>query len=142
MKIFEQILDRRIREIVKLSHNECDFESGCGIINTTLAACLPAEKHHEKEKPVHLAFLDMEKVLDREARGVIWHGLRQHGVHEQLVHRVCASAIVYPTSRVHAAAGTPMKVPISVGVSQNSDLSPLPFVSVPSETSSMDVALF
>ncbi|VDP30789.1 unnamed protein product [Heligmosomoides polygyrus] len=33
MKIFERILDRRIREIVRLSDNQCAFEARCGTID-------------------------------------------------------------------------------------------------------------
>ncbi|VDO84953.1 unnamed protein product [Heligmosomoides polygyrus] len=65
MKIFERILDRRIREIVKLSNNQCGFVSGCGTIDAIHAARLLVEKHREKQKSVHIAFLDLEKALDR-----------------------------------------------------------------------------
>ncbi|VDP40560.1 unnamed protein product [Heligmosomoides polygyrus] len=40
MKIFERIFDSRIREIVKLSDNQCGFVSGCGTIDVIHAARL------------------------------------------------------------------------------------------------------
>ncbi|VDP13871.1 unnamed protein product [Heligmosomoides polygyrus] len=61
----ERIVDRRIHEIVKFSDNLCDFVSSCGIIDALHAARLLLEKHHEKQKPVHIAFLDLEKAFDR-----------------------------------------------------------------------------
>ncbi|VDP22623.1 unnamed protein product [Heligmosomoides polygyrus] len=85
MKIFEQILDSRIHEFVKLSDNQCGFVSGSGTIHAIHAARLLVEKHCEKQKPVHIAFLDLEKVFDRVRREVIWNALRQHGVPEELV---------------------------------------------------------
>ncbi|VDO66687.1 unnamed protein product [Heligmosomoides polygyrus] len=71
MKIFERILDRRIREIVRLSDNKCGSVSGCGTIDAIHAARLLVEKHREKQKPVHIAFLDLGKAFDRVPREVI-----------------------------------------------------------------------
>lgn len=34
--------------------------------------CLLIERHHEKDKTVHPAFLDLEKVIDRISRNLIW----------------------------------------------------------------------
>ncbi|VDP23330.1 unnamed protein product [Heligmosomoides polygyrus] len=129
MKIFERILNSRIREIVKLSSNQCGFVAGCGTIDAIHAARLLAEKHREKQKSVHLAFLELEKAFDRVPREVIWYALRQHSVPEDLIERL---RILYscPKSRVQAVAGTSTEFPISVGVHQGSTLSPLLFVVV------------
>ncbi|VDP08792.1 unnamed protein product [Heligmosomoides polygyrus] len=62
MKIFERILDRRIREIVKLSEFQCSFVSGCGTIDAIHSSRLLVEEQREKQKPVHIAFLDLEKL--------------------------------------------------------------------------------
>ncbi|VDO19582.1 unnamed protein product [Heligmosomoides polygyrus] len=51
----------------------------------TLFVFLLLEKHREKQKPVHFAFLDLEKALDRVPREAIWYALRQHGVPEELI---------------------------------------------------------
>ncbi|VDP57400.1 unnamed protein product [Heligmosomoides polygyrus] len=125
MKIFE----RRIREIVRLSDNQCCFVSGYGTIDAIHAARLLVEKHREEQKPVNIAFLDLEKAFDRVPREVIWYSLRQHNVPEELIEWV---RMLYscPKSRVQAAAGTSMEFPISVGVHQGSALSPLLFVVV------------
>ncbi|VDP06517.1 unnamed protein product [Heligmosomoides polygyrus] len=53
-KIFMRIHDRRIREIVKLSDNQCGSVAGCGTIDAIHAARLLAKKHREKQKPVHI----------------------------------------------------------------------------------------
>ncbi|VDP12078.1 unnamed protein product [Heligmosomoides polygyrus] len=68
MKIFDRVHDRQIREIVKLSDNQCGFVAGCGTIGAIHAARLLVEKHREKQKPVHIAFLDFEKAFDRVPR--------------------------------------------------------------------------
>ncbi|VDO19488.1 unnamed protein product [Heligmosomoides polygyrus] len=87
------------------------------------------EKHREKQKSVHIAFLDLEKAFDRVPREVIWYALRQHNVPKELIEWV---RMLYscPKGRVQAAAGTSVEFPISVGVHQSSALSPLLFVIV------------
>ncbi|EYC14192.1 hypothetical protein Y032_0041g394 [Ancylostoma ceylanicum] len=72
MKIFEHITDRRIREIVQLSLNQCGSVPGCGTTDAIHSARLLIEKHREKKKRLHLAFLDLEKAFDRVPHEVIW----------------------------------------------------------------------
>ncbi|VDP04302.1 unnamed protein product [Heligmosomoides polygyrus] len=64
MKIFERIVDGRIRDVVLLSTNQCGFANGCGTIDAIHALRRLIEKHREKQKSVHLAFLDLEKAFD------------------------------------------------------------------------------
>ncbi|EYB87852.1 hypothetical protein Y032_0256g368 [Ancylostoma ceylanicum] len=129
MKIFERIIDRRIRDIIRVSTNQCGFVANCGTTDAIHAARLLIEKHREKQKPLHLAFLDLEKAFDRVPHEAIWYALRWHGVPEELIEWV---RILYadPRSRVQAAAGTSAEFPISVGVHQGSALSPLLFILV------------
>ncbi|KAL6729362.1 hypothetical protein Aduo_000423 [Ancylostoma duodenale] len=124
MKIFERIIDRRIREIVQLSPNQCGFVSGCGTTNAIHAARLLIEKHREKKRPLHPAILDLEKAFDRFPHEVIWYALRLQGIPEELLKWV---QMLYADHRikVQAAAGTTTEIPITVGVHQGSALSPL-----------------
>uniref|UniRef100_A0A669B359 Reverse transcriptase domain-containing protein n=1 Tax=Oreochromis niloticus TaxID=8128 RepID=A0A669B359_ORENI len=39
----------------------------------------------EKNKTVHMAFLDLEKAFDRVPHDLIWHSLRSHGVPEAYI---------------------------------------------------------
>ncbi|VDO21897.1 unnamed protein product [Heligmosomoides polygyrus] len=75
MKIFERIVGGRIRVIVWLFTNEYFFVAGCGTIDAIHAVRLLVERHREKQKPLHLAFLDLEKAFDRVPHEVIWYGL-------------------------------------------------------------------
>ncbi|VDO83209.1 unnamed protein product [Heligmosomoides polygyrus] len=115
--------------VVQLSTNQCVFVSGCGTVDAVHAIRLLLEKHREKQKPAHFAFLDLEKAFDCVPRGAIRYALRQHGIPEELIEwvRILFSC---PISRVRAPAGTSMEFPISVGVHQGSALSPLLFVVV------------
>ena len=127
MKIFERVLDARLREIVKVTRNQCGFVKGCGTTDAIHAVRLLMEKHRERNKPIHMAFLDLEKAFDRIPHDLIWHAMRSHGVPEvyvqwtQLLYRNVTSAIRGPV-------GTSPSFTINVGVHQGSALSPLLFV--------------
>uniref|UniRef100_A0A914VIK5 Reverse transcriptase domain-containing protein n=1 Tax=Plectus sambesii TaxID=2011161 RepID=A0A914VIK5_9BILA len=129
MKIFERIIDSRIRTIVQLSVNQCGFVKRCGTIGAIHAARLLFERHQEKAKQLHTAFLDLEKAFDRVPHSLIWYSLRKRSVPEELVRWV---QLLYqcPESRVRSASGLSQPFPITIGVHQGSALSLLLFVIV------------
>ena len=49
------------------------------------AVRLLVEKHREKNKSLHAAFLDLEKAFDRVPHEVIWWALRTHNVPEEYI---------------------------------------------------------
>ncbi|XGW34331.1 hypothetical protein V3C99_018300 [Haemonchus contortus] len=81
--------DSRIRDIVELTTTQCGFMAGCSTIDALHAICLLLEKHHGKQTPVYLAFVNLEKVFDRVPRDVILYALRQHGAPGELKEWVC-----------------------------------------------------
>jgi hypothetical protein len=127
MKIFERVLDARLRSIVDISPNQCGFIKNCGTTDAIHAARLLMERHREKRKSIHMAFLDLEKAFDRVPHDLIWLALRLHNVPEAYVNW---TKILYQTatSSVRCAAGTSENFPINVGVHQGSALSPLLFI--------------
>jgi hypothetical protein len=82
MKIFQRVLDARIRNIVNITTNECDFVKRCETTDAIHAARLLLEKHRERNKPLHISFLDLETVFDRIPHELIWYTMRSHGVPE------------------------------------------------------------
>ncbi|EYC10880.1 hypothetical protein Y032_0053g2350 [Ancylostoma ceylanicum] len=127
MKIFERILDSRLRDIVEVSRNQCGFVKKCSTTDAIHAVRLLTEKHREKKKTVHLAFLDLEKAFDRVPRELIWLSLRAHGVPEEYVRW---TQLLYKDAKssVRCAAGTSPPFEVCVGVHQGSALSPLLFI--------------
>ncbi|EYC40022.1 hypothetical protein Y032_0632g876 [Ancylostoma ceylanicum] len=115
MKIFERVLDRRLRDIVGVTRNQCGFGKNCRRINAIHAVRLLTEKHREKKKTVHLSFLDLEKAFNRIPRDLIWPSLRAHRVPEEYVKWV---QLLYMnvTSSVRSTAGTSARSPVKTAV--------------------------
>ncbi|VDO76214.1 unnamed protein product [Heligmosomoides polygyrus] len=78
VKIFERIVDGRIRDVVQFPTNQCGFAFGCNTVDAIHAVRVLLEKHREKQEPVYFAFVDLEKAFDRVPRDVIWYALREN----------------------------------------------------------------
>ncbi|ETN68607.1 reverse transcriptase [Necator americanus] len=127
MKVFERVLEARLREIVSVSLNQCGFVKDCSTVDAIHAVRILLEKHREKNRSVHLAFLDLEKAFDRVPHELLWMSMRSHRVPEEYV-RWTKLLYTKPTSVVRCAAGTSRPFPVQVGVHQGSSLSPLLFI--------------
>jgi hypothetical protein len=129
LKIFERVIDRRLRAQLQITANQCGFVKGASTTDAIHAARLLMEKHREKNKPLHAAFLDLEKAFDRVPHEVIWWALRKHNVPEEYVEWI---KLIYrgATTNVRSTAGVSKDFPITVGVHQGSALSPLLFITV------------
>ncbi|ETN75600.1 reverse transcriptase [Necator americanus] len=95
--------------------------------NAIHAVRILLEKDREKNRSVHLAFLDLEEAFDRVPRELLWMSMRSHRVPEEYV-RWIKLLHAKPTSVVRCAAGTSRPFPIQVGAHQGSPLSPLLFI--------------
>ncbi|ETN86488.1 hypothetical protein NECAME_16308 [Necator americanus] len=124
MKVFESVLEARLRKIVSVSLNQCGFVKDCSTIDAIHAVRILLEKHREKNRSVHLAFLDLEKAFDRVPHELLWMSMR---VPEEYV-RWTKLLYAKPTSVVRCATGTSRPFPVQVGVHQGSSLSFLLFI--------------
>ncbi|KAK6729207.1 hypothetical protein RB195_006322 [Necator americanus] len=127
MKVFERVPEARLRKIVSVSLNQCGFVKDCSAMDAIHAVRILLEKHREKNRSVHLAFLDLEKAFDRVPHELLWMSMRSHRVPEVYV-RWTKLVYAKPTSVVGCAAGTSRPFPVEVGVHQGSSLSPLLFI--------------
>ncbi|ETN79816.1 hypothetical protein NECAME_09615 [Necator americanus] len=85
IKVFERVLEARLRKIVSVSLNQCGFVKDCSTIDAIHAVRILLEKHREKNRSVHLAFLDLEKAFDRVPNEMLWMSMRSHRVPEEYV---------------------------------------------------------
>ena len=103
--------------------------SGRGTTDAIFIVCQLQEKHLAANKPLYMAFVDLEKAFDRVPRDVIWWAMRKLGIDEWLV-RLVQSMYKDVRSRVRVGDGYSEEFGVGVGVHQVSVLSPLLFIIV------------
>ena len=72
LKIFERILETRLRSIIELAPNQCGFVKGCSTTDAIHTARIMIERSREKQCELHAAFLDLEKAFDKVPHDIIW----------------------------------------------------------------------
>ena len=85
MKLWERIIEVRLREIVNIRENQFGFRPGMSTTESVFALRQLQEKCREKNKDLHMVFVDLEKIFDRIPRDLIWWCLRKKGVPEEYV---------------------------------------------------------
>ena len=85
MKIWERIIGRRLREETTIGDEQFGFMPGRGKTDAIFAVRQLMEKHREKQKGLHMVFIDLEKAYDRVPRQEVWRCMREKGVPEKYV---------------------------------------------------------
>ena len=129
LKIWERIIDKRIRKVVNISDEQFGFVSGKSTTDAIFALRRVVEKYREKEKDLHCIFIDLEKAYDRVPREEVWHCLREKEVPEKYIETI---KDMYDNSLtvIRTAVGETEPFNVNVGVHQGSALSPLLFAIV------------
>ena len=66
MKIYERLINTRLRGIVKLNENQCGFVEGKSTLDAIQSLRILIEKHRENNTDLHMVFIDLEKAFDRK----------------------------------------------------------------------------
>ena len=85
MKLWERIIEARLREIVKIRDNQFGFIPVMSTTEPVFALRQLQEKCREMNKYLHMFFGDIENAFDRISRDQIWWCLRKKGVPEEYV---------------------------------------------------------
>ena len=80
MKVPEGVLEKRLRQKVKIDDMQFGFVPGKGTVDVIFMVRQLQEKFLEKRKDLFFAFVDLEKAFDRVPREVVRWALRQLGV--------------------------------------------------------------
>ena len=129
LKLYQKVLDGRLREVVEIDKMQYGFMSGRRTIGAVFVLGRLSEKFRAKNKNLFFIFVDLEKAFDRLPREVTRFALRWKGVPKYLVNRVmslykgCKTAVL-------ADGELSSSFSVKVGVHQGSPLSPLLFIMV------------
>ena len=126
MKIWERIIDRRLREETSIGEEQFGFMPGRGTTDAIFASRQVIEKHREIQKALHLVFIDLEKAYDRVPWQEVWRCLREQGVPEKYV-RLVKDTYEDARTQVKTSIGLTGKITARVGLHQGSSLSPYLF---------------
>ncbi|XP_037780203.1 uncharacterized protein LOC119576613 [Penaeus monodon] len=68
LKLLERIIDDRIRQEAFIRRQQLGFMKGVGTVNGIFCLRQTMEKYREKQKMLHMLFIDLEKAYDRVPR--------------------------------------------------------------------------
>ena len=85
MKVFERIIEKRVRSQVELDDMQFGFSPGKGSTDAIFIVRQLQQKLLSKNKEVWMAFVDLEKAFDRVPREILWWSLRQLKVDAGLI---------------------------------------------------------
>jgi len=94
MKVFEIVIEKRLRGRVELNDMQFGFRPGRGTTDAIFIVRQMQEKYMSKNKELWMAFVDLEKAFDRVPREVLWWALGGLGVDEwlvQVIRAMCAN---------------------------------------------------
>ena len=85
LKIMEIIMDERLRQETEIGKEQLGFMKGTGTTDGIFCLRQLMEKFRERQKDLHLVFIDLEKAHDRVPRQEVWGSLREKMVPEKYV---------------------------------------------------------
>ena len=129
MKMFEKIVERRLRKLITVNNMQFGFSPGNGTTDAVFIIQQLQEKHIEVHKDLFLTFVDLEKAYDRVPRDLMYWCLRRRGVPEKLM-RLVEATYHGASTVVRTMHGRTDEFSINVGLHQGSGLSPFLFIVV------------
>ena len=76
MKVWERIIEARLRDGVEISKLQYGLMPGKGTIDAMFALRMLMEKYREGQRELDCVFVDLEKAYDRVSREELWYCMR------------------------------------------------------------------
>ncbi|XP_056695017.1 uncharacterized protein [Spinacia oleracea] len=72
VKLWERIIEQRLRRIVKISENQFGFMPGRSTMEAIHLIRELMENYRDKKKDLHMVFIDLEKAYDKVPGEILW----------------------------------------------------------------------
>ena len=129
MKLWERVIEQRLRKSVKISDNQFGFMPGRSTMEAIYIMRQMMEHYRDRKKDLHMVFIDLEKAYDKVPREVLWWALAKKGVSTKYIN-IIRDMYEGASTSVRTAVGRTGELPIKIGVHQGSALSPFLFAIV------------
>ncbi|GKB80367.1 retrovirus-related pol polyprotein LINE-1, partial [Tanacetum coccineum] len=134
MKLWERVIERRLRRETSVSENQFGFMPGRSSIEAIHLIRSLMEKYRERQRDVHLAFIDLEKAYDSVPRDLIWETLIDKGASRRYI-KVIKDMYNGAKTWVRTSIGNIEFFLVEVGLHQGSTISPYLFALILDELS-------
>ncbi|GJR38233.1 ataxia telangiectasia mutated family protein [Tanacetum coccineum] len=134
MKLWERVIERRLRRETMVFENQFGFMPGRSSVEAIHLIKSLMEKYRERQRNLHMAFLDLEKAYDSVPQELIWKILVDKGTPRRYI-RVIRDMYDGAKTRVRTSIGNTEFFPVEVGLHQGSAISPYLFALILDELS-------
>ena len=117
IKIWEKIIEAKLRDIVEISKQQCRFMPGKETTNAMFALRILMEKYGEGQRELHCVFVNLEKAYDKVPRKERWYCMRK-SVMTELYERLVQDMYKGSETVVRCAGGTAESFKVKVGLHQ------------------------
>ncbi|GKB79393.1 retrovirus-related pol polyprotein LINE-1 [Tanacetum coccineum] len=134
MKLWERVIERRLRRETMVFENQFGFVPGRSSVEAIHLIKSLMEKYKKRQRDLHMAFLDLEKAYDSVPRELIWKILVDKGTPRRYI-RVIRDMYDGAKTRVRTSIGNTQFFLVEVGLHQGSVISPYLFALILDELS-------
>ena len=122
MKLWERVIEQRLRHETTISENQFGFMSGRSTMEAIYLLRRLMERYRDKKKDLHMIFIDLEKAYDKVPRDLIWWALEKKCITKRYIEMIQDMSSGAMTT-VRTTVGETNDFPINVDLHQGSVLS-------------------